>query len=384
MSRCSRVAIGSVLLALVAVPAADARVAAQRERREKPSLRLSEHASLPEGLGPGRCARARARPVANLPEEPQEVGAARLHPPQHAEREALHPPPDREDQAPPARADRSFDLRMTVPDLARPGAYYLRTCVRHAASTKGSCRSRRLRVTDRARPDAPRARRRPARRRPARRRPARPRHHRSHKHSLRAPLTGENLLRHGRPLQERRRGQRHRRDRPATPDAHGFDPTRKGYFHGGDLKGLLSKIDYIEGLGTTAIWLTPSFKNRPVQGPPGKSSAGYHGYWVTDFTQIDPHFGTNEDLRKADRGGAREGDQGLLRHHHQPHRGRHLLRGAELQLHPEGHGPYKTAPARRSTTATTRARAASRRSTRRRASRTRPSTPPASRRCRPG
>src|SRR6266496_2994062 len=42
----------------------------------------------------------------------------------------------------------------------------------------------------------------------------------------------------------------------------GFDPTHKGWYHGGDLKGLISKLDYIKGLGTTAIWLTPSFKNK--------------------------------------------------------------------------------------------------------------------------
>ena len=46
----------------------------------------------------------------------------------------------------------------------------------------------------------------------------------------------------------------------------GFDPTDKGFYHGGDLKGLIDKLDYIKGLGTTAIWLTPSFKNKPVQG----------------------------------------------------------------------------------------------------------------------
>jgi alpha-amylase len=72
----------------------------------------------------------------------------------------------------------------------------------------------------------------------------------------------------------------------------GFDPTSKGYYHGGDIKGLESKLDYIKGLGTTALWITPPFKNRYVQG----SSAGYHGYWITDFTQVDPHFGTNQDL----------------------------------------------------------------------------------------
>ena len=77
----------------------------------------------------------------------------------------------------------------------------------------------------------------------------------------------------------------------------GFDPTRKGWYHGGDLKGMASKLDYIKGLGTTAIWLTPSFKNKPVQGLGTRfPSAGYHGYWITDFTQIDPHLGTNQDL----------------------------------------------------------------------------------------
>ena len=76
----------------------------------------------------------------------------------------------------------------------------------------------------------------------------------------------------------------------------GFDPTSRGFYNGGDLKGLLNRIDYIRGLGTTSIWLTPSFKNKPVQLEDGPS-AGYHGYWITDFTQIDPHLGTNADLR---------------------------------------------------------------------------------------
>ena len=79
---------------------------------------------------------------------------------------------------------------------------------------------------------------------------------------------------------------------------HGYDPTDKGFYHGGDIQGILDRLDYIEGLGTTAIWLTPSFKNKPVQGVGDELSAGYHGYWVTDFTQIDPHLGTNEELKE--------------------------------------------------------------------------------------
>ncbi|MCA5892548.1 pullulanase-type alpha-1,6-glucosidase [Isoptericola sp. NEAU-Y5] len=77
---------------------------------------------------------------------------------------------------------------------------------------------------------------------------------------------------------------------------HGFDPTDKGFYSGGDLAGLREKLDYVEGLGTTAIWLTPSFLNRPVQGTGADASAGYHGYWITDFTRIDPHLGTNAEL----------------------------------------------------------------------------------------
>ncbi|OXY94301.1 pullulanase-type alpha-1,6-glucosidase [Streptomyces diastatochromogenes] len=77
----------------------------------------------------------------------------------------------------------------------------------------------------------------------------------------------------------------------------GYDPTDKGFYQGGDLKGLTKRLDYIKGLGTTSIWMAPIFKNRPVQGTGSNASAGYHGYWITDFTQVDPHFGTNKDLQ---------------------------------------------------------------------------------------
>ena len=116
------------------------------------------------------------------------------------------------------------------------------------------------------------------------------------RHSLRAPVTGESFyfvmadrFENGSPANDLG-------GLPADRLVSGFDPTATGFYHGGDLKGLLDRIDYIKGLGTTAIWLTPSFKNKAVQLPDGPS-AGYHGYWITDFTQIDPHLGTNADLR---------------------------------------------------------------------------------------
>ncbi|WP_198045697.1 pullulanase-type alpha-1,6-glucosidase [Kitasatospora mediocidica] len=78
----------------------------------------------------------------------------------------------------------------------------------------------------------------------------------------------------------------------------GLDPTDKGFYHGGDLQGVIDKLDYIQNLGTTAIWMAPIFKNKPVQGTGDAASAGYHGYWITDFTQVDPHFGTNAQLKE--------------------------------------------------------------------------------------
>ena len=81
--------------------------------------------------------------------------------------------------------------------------------------------------------------------------------------------------------------------RPTT----GYDPTAKGFYNGGDLKGLTKRLDYIQGLGATALWVAPVFKNKAVQGPPGHESAGYHGYWIADLAEVDPHFGMNADFK---------------------------------------------------------------------------------------
>jgi glycosidase len=99
-------------------------------------------------------------------------------------------------------------------------------------------------------------------------------------------------------------------DRGGTPSfrnggdrlKHGFDPTSKAFFHGGDLQGLTARLDYIQALGATAVWLTPVFKNKPVQGGPGQESAGYHGYWITDFTSVDPHLGDEAQMQAFVRG----------------------------------------------------------------------------------
>ena len=58
--------------------------------------------------------------------------------------------------------------------------------------------------------------------------------------------------------------------------------------------GLTSKLDYIKGIGATAVWITPPFKNQAMLA----GSAGYHGYWILDFTKIDPHLGTEAEFRE--------------------------------------------------------------------------------------
>jgi glycosidase len=81
------------------------------------------------------------------------------------------------------------------------------------------------------------------------------------------------------------------------PLEHGYDPTRPEFYHGGDLVGLRQKLDYIQGLGATALWLTPVLTNKPVQMSGDEVlTTGYHGYMVTDYTRVDPHLGTNQDL----------------------------------------------------------------------------------------
>ena len=63
----------------------------------------------------------------------------------------------------------------------------------------------------------------------------------------------------------------------------GKDPNT---WHGGNIKGMIQALDYLEKLGITAIWHTPVFEN-----------SEYHGYSITDFYQIDTRFGTLEDYR---------------------------------------------------------------------------------------
>lgn len=73
----------------------------------------------------------------------------------------------------------------------------------------------------------------------------------------------------------------------------------KGTFHGGDLPGLIARLDDLADLGVTALWITPIVKNIDsfVTGA-GFPDWGYHGYWADDFYSVDPRFGTEDELRQ--------------------------------------------------------------------------------------
>ena len=59
--------------------------------------------------------------------------------------------------------------------------------------------------------------------------------------------------------------------------------------HGGDLKGVTERLDYIASLGFTSIWVNPVLEN-------AMPKHSYHGYATTDFYRVDPRFGGNEDF----------------------------------------------------------------------------------------
>ena len=75
---------------------------------------------------------------------------------------------------------------------------------------------------------------------------------------------------------------------------YGVDLNALGQYHGGDFQGIINRLDYLEELGVTAIWISPVVKNVDEDAGIG----GYHGYWTQDFLSINPHFGTKTKFRE--------------------------------------------------------------------------------------
>ncbi|MEI6083795.1 MAG: alpha-amylase family glycosyl hydrolase [Verrucomicrobiota bacterium] len=65
-------------------------------------------------------------------------------------------------------------------------------------------------------------------------------------------------------------------------------PANSRGIHGGDFKGIQQKLDYLKGLGVTAIWISPI--------PQNDTGSAYHGYGAKDFYTLAPHWGSLTDL----------------------------------------------------------------------------------------
>jgi len=66
-------------------------------------------------------------------------------------------------------------------------------------------------------------------------------------------------------------------------------PGKPDWWQGGDLQGVIDELDYIKGLGMTAIWITPVAE---------QMGEGYHGYWTRDPYKVDPHLGNMSTLQE--------------------------------------------------------------------------------------
>ena len=75
-----------------------------------------------------------------------------------------------------------------------------------------------------------------------------------------------------------------------------YDPASGAHFSGGDLQGIIDRLDYLKSLGVTAIWITPPVANQWWSTP--YQATGWHGYWAINFREIDPHFGTLADYKR--------------------------------------------------------------------------------------
>jgi len=70
----------------------------------------------------------------------------------------------------------------------------------------------------------------------------------------------------------------------------GFNSTEnwdKPEFLGGNIKGIIDKLPYLDKLGIDILWISPFYK-----------TSEYHGYHITDFFQVEPHFGTTNDIKE--------------------------------------------------------------------------------------
>ncbi|WP_044339875.1 pullulanase [Rossellomorea aquimaris] len=78
-----------------------------------------------------------------------------------------------------------------------------------------------------------------------------------------------------------------------------YDQSKRGTYQGGDFKGITEKLDYLDNLGVNTIWISPVVENIKYdvrQGEEDQPYFAYHGYWASNFGELNPHFGSMEDF----------------------------------------------------------------------------------------
>jgi len=89
-------------------------------------------------------------------------------------------------------------------------------------------------------------------------------------------------------------------DPPVSRGLH--DRTKSRYYHGGDFRGIIEHLPYLNDLGVTAIWLTPIYDNvnhlNERERYDNQAITDYHGYGAVDFYGVDEHFGSLDDFRQ--------------------------------------------------------------------------------------
>ena len=108
-------------------------------------------------------------------------------------------------------------------------------------------------------------------------------------------------------------------------------------YWGGDIRGIIQKLDYLERLGVSGLWVTPLMANVRAYEPSRVFhawGAAYHGYWVENYDRVSPHFGTWDDvgqLAQALRARGIRYIQDITLNHSNP-----------LDTHAHGRLPYRT------------------------------------------
>jgi glycosidase len=107
-------------------------------------------------------------------------------------------------------------------------------------------------------------------------------------------------------------------------------------FNGGTLKGIESKLDYLQNLGITTLWINPPWKQR-------LDLQTYHGYGIQNFLDIDPRFGTRQDLRDLVDAAHDRGMYVILDVIYN-HSGSNWFYRDEVDGHPKAKMPYRFSP----------------------------------------